>query len=54
VVSVSPESLNAPDLFSEFLDEGFEDETPGTPVAATEQAASDKKSKRKRHPDRNS
>ena len=49
VVSVSPESLNDPDLFSVLLDEVFEDETPVQAVA-TEQASSMKKSRRKRRP----
>jgi len=45
VVSVSPESLNDPDLFSELLDDAFDDETK---QAATEQEAPGKKSRRKR------
>jgi cell fate regulator YaaT (PSP1 superfamily) len=48
VVSVSPESLNDPELFSELLDDAFEGETPPKPAAATEQEAPGKKSRRKR------
>ena len=53
VVSVSPESLNDPALFSELLDDAFEDEAPVKQPLATEQDASVKKSKRKRRPGRN-
>jgi cell fate regulator YaaT (PSP1 superfamily) len=53
VVSVSPDSLNDPDLFSELLDDAFEDELSGKQPLATEQDASVKKSKRKRRPGRN-
>ena len=48
VVSVSPESLNDPDLFSELLDDAFEYEEPAKHAATTGQAASLKKSRRKR------
>ena len=48
VVSVNPESLNDPDLFSGLLDDSFEDEAPVKQVSVTEQEA--KKSKRKRRP----
>ena len=50
VVSVSPESLNDPDLFSELLDDAFEDDEPAKQELATEQDASAKKSRRKRRP----
>ncbi|MCL1985818.1 MAG: hypothetical protein FWG59_05160, partial [Betaproteobacteria bacterium] len=50
VVSVSPESLNDPELFSELLDDVFEDKTPSNQPATTTHEASAKKSKRKRHP----
>ena len=50
VVSASPESLNDPELFSEFLDDAFEYEEPVKHPAPTEQEASLKKSRRKRRP----
>jgi len=51
VVSVSPDSLNDPDLFSHLLDGVFEDEAaPVTQAVAAEQEASENKSKHKRHP----
>ena len=46
MVSVSSESLNAPELFSGLLDDSFEDAAPVKQASATEQDA--KKSKRKR------
>jgi cell fate regulator YaaT (PSP1 superfamily) len=50
VVSVSPESLDDPDAFSELLDDVFEDEVQVKQSAAAEHDASAKKSKRKRRP----
>jgi hypothetical protein len=50
VVSVSPESLDDPDLFRELLDDAFEDEEVLTPAPAAGHEASEKKSKRKRRP----
>ena len=48
VVSVSPESLDDPELFGELLDDGFADEAPA--AAAEQEAPSGKKTKRKRRP----
>jgi len=53
VVSVSPESLNDPDLFRELLDDAFEDEAPDQQPLVMEQGESMKKSKRKRRPAKN-
>jgi len=53
VVSVSPESLNDPDLFSELLEDAFDDETAPKQALTTEQNAAVKKSRRKRRPGRN-
>ena len=50
VVSVSPESLDDPDLFSELLDDAFVDGTAIKQAAAPAQETSEKKSKRKRRP----
>jgi cell fate regulator YaaT (PSP1 superfamily) len=50
VVSVSPESLNDPELFSELIENAFEGEAPVKQTAAAAQKASEKKSKRKRRP----
>ena len=50
VVAVSPESLDDPDIFSDLLDNAFEDEAPVKQATAAEQESSVKKSKRKRRP----
>jgi len=50
VVSVSPESLDDPDAFSDLLDNVFEDEVQVKQSVVAEHDASAKKSKRKRRP----
>jgi cell fate regulator YaaT (PSP1 superfamily) len=50
VVSVSPESLNDPDLFSELLDDSFEDKLPVKQALAATQESPAQKPKRKRRP----
>jgi len=52
VVSVCPESLHDPELFSTLLDDTFEDREPAKHAAAATPEAPAKKSKRKRHPTR--
>ena len=48
VISVSPESLNDPDAFSELLNRSFDSEEPQQARATITQEASPKKNKRKR------
>ena len=50
VVSVSPESLNDPEIFGTLPDGRSEDETPATQAAAAPRGVPAKKSKRKRRP----